>query len=99
MSERQSKSRAWYLIPVAAAAALGIAMTVHAVADRPARTPVPDAMPAVLEAERRVVYLVNEIGAEPGEPRVCVCESASVGTSPPARRPRAERTLGVDRGR
>lgn len=46
----------------------------------------PDALTPALEAERRVLYLVNEVGAELGDPRVCVCEPASVGTAPAVRR-------------
>ena len=67
-----------------AAGLAGIAVTIWATwhAHRP---PVPDVVGQVEAVERRVVYLLHDVGREAG-PLVCGCEPASVGTAPQVRR-------------
>lgn len=56
--------------------AVTLAVACFAAWHRPPRPPVPDAMPAALEAERRVVYLIHDPALEPG-PLMCGCELAA----------------------
>lgn len=55
---------------------------------RPPRPPVPDPMPAAVEAERRVqhVYLIHALTAA-GTEGPWICEQANVGRSKPGRVP------------
>lgn len=70
---------------VVGGAALGIAIAVLGAAyRRPPRPPVPDPMPAAVEAERRVehVYLIHALTAA-GTEGPWICEQANVGKSKP----------------